>query len=351
MGRRLSRRGEQLNSSSDDPIKTIPSASPDGSTEASKSSRKPVQRAPITPTLTNYFGPKPISAAAFINAVRTERLSRFSEDDISRADKLIAANDPDCRRLCALVSKSNLPDAIERWIWLAVQDRLKLAFAGEFSPAEADAETTLRYLLQNLAPRLESADTIERSHSEILLSLGLSWLVAHRALNPWTALERLASAFYKDRSAALRTARRLLAHGEVREIRAASAVAGVAHETVRVSRAEQEMHQRKQVLLQSQLDEARVEIAGLRSQLATVHEERAELTAKLEREKKLLDESRQHWGHDMVDIKARQNNLLRERLKPLLNDAVDALQIQPPAPDIALERVMIALSSIEEAAR
>jgi hypothetical protein len=30
---------------------------------------------------------------------------------------------------------------------------------------------------------------------------------------------------------------------------------------------------------------------------------------------------------------------------------VDALQIHPPAPEIALERVMIALSSIEEAAR
>jgi hypothetical protein len=41
-------------------------------------------------------------------------------------------------------------------------------------------------------------------------------------------------------------------------------------------------------------------------------------------------------------------------LSPLLaicNDAVDALQIHPPAPEIALERVMIALSSIEKAAR
>jgi hypothetical protein len=301
--------------------------------------------------LTSYFGPKPISATAFVKAVRAEKINRFPDDDIRQAAELIAINDADSRRLRALACQPNLPNAIERWIWLAVQDRLKSTLPGEFLPAETPAETALRSLLQNVGPRLESADRTERANGEVLLSLGLSWLMVHRALHAWTALEQLASALYKDRSAALRTARRLLARGKMMEIRDASAVAGVAHETVRAARAEQEVAQRRQVLLQSQLDETRAEIGSLRSQLAAVREERTELAAHLEREKRLLEESQQHWGHDMVNIKARQRVLLRERLKPLLDDAVDALQIQPPAPEIALERVKIALSSIEDAAR
>jgi hypothetical protein len=292
-----------------------------------------------------------VPAAAFVKAVRAAKVNRFIEDDIRQAAELMTAHDADSRRLGMLASQPNLPDAVERWIWTAAQEHLKSACQGEFSPAEADAETAFRSLLHDLSPRLESADRARRAEGEALLGLGLSWLLANRGLNPWTAMERLATTFYKDRSSALRAVRRLLARGKAREVRGAAAVAGVAHETVRVARAEQEADRRRQVLLQSQLDEARAEITSLHSELESVREERAALAAELERERRLLEESQQHWGHDMVDIKARQGVLLRERLRPLLADAVDALQIQPPAPEIALERVMTALSSIEEAAR
>ncbi len=50
----------------------------------------------------------------------------------------------------------------------------------------------------------------------------------------------------------------------------------------------------------------------------------------------------------MTSQKSRLNNefLLRERVVPLLSDAVDALEIEPPAPHIALKRLKAVLSII-----
>jgi hypothetical protein len=51
----------------------------------------------------------------------------------------------------------------------------------------------------------------------------------------------------------------------------------------------------------------------------------------------------------MADVRTQQSVFLKERLGPLLNDAVDALEINPPEPRIALKRLKSALASIQEA--
>ena len=55
------------------------------------------------------------------------------------------------------------------------------------------------------------------------------------------------------------------------------------------------------------------------------------------------------WGHDLSETKAEQRVLLRERVAPLLSDAIDALEIDPAAPHIALKRLKTVLSIIDEA--
>jgi hypothetical protein len=62
-----------------------------------------------------------------------------------------------------------------------------------------------------------------------------------------------------------------------------------------------------------------------------------------------LETERHHWGHDLSETKAGQRVLLRERVAPLLSDAIDALEIDPAAPQIALKRLKTVLSIIEEA--
>ena len=81
----------------------------------------------------------------------------------------------------------------------------------------------------------------------------------------------------------------------------------------------------------------------------SIHDRLAALTEEVAGLNKKLNDQQQHWGHDKVDIEARQRSLLRNRLAPLLNDARDALEIDPQATHVALKRVKSALSVIEEA--
>ena len=75
----------------------------------------------------------------------------------------------------------------------------------------------------------------------------------------------------------------------------------------------------------------------------------AEKEAKLQDVQSLLENERHHWGHDLSETKAGQRVLLGERVAPLLSDAIDALEIEPPVPSIALKRVKAVLKVIEEA--
>lgn len=305
----------------------------------------------ISPNLSAYFGPLAMSAGAFVKAVRTAKVRRFADDDVAEASRLMATNDPDGRRLCALASQSKLPEAVERWVWTATQARLKDLVPGGFTPLEPDAGTTFRSLHQHLSPWLSSSDKAQRGRGVILLRLGLTWLLSQRSLDPWMVLDHLRATLFKDKTSAMRAARRLIARAKMVEIKDAAAVAGLAHQTVQTARAEQEADRRRQALFQSQLASAHADIAELRTKLSAALDERENLSRKLAEAQRHFDESQQHWGHDMADVKSQQSLLLRERLRPLLSDAIDALEIKPAAPEIALERVMVALSSIDEALR
>lgn len=70
------------------------------------------------------------------------------------------------------------------------------------------------------------------------------------------------------------------------------------------------------------------------------------LEAELQKVKTQLENERHHWGYDISSAKARHRILLRERIQPLLEDAVDAIEIDVPS--VALRRVKSALKVIAE---
>lgn len=67
----------------------------------------------------------------------------------------------------------------------------------------------------------------------------------------------------------------------------------------------------------------------------------------LQAELSALRIERHHWGHDMSETKAQHRMLLNERIAPLLADAIDALEIDPPAPSVALKRIKAVLKMID----
>lgn len=331
-----------------DPGSRDPNPAPDSAAAASVDD-KSSQQAPILPTLVCYFGPSPVSAPGFVKAVKAARISRFPETDIRDAEQLMLANDVDASRLCALISQTGLPDAIERWLWPAVQQRLKIELPAALETIENDAGSIFKSLHTHLSSDLSSSDKRKRNHAEGLLRITLAWLVTQRSLGLWAALEQLASTYFRDASASSRAVRRILTRGRIREIKGASGVAGFAQGLIRTALLQQDQAERRQISLQSQLTSAQSDNAILQGEKSALQEEIKNLTDQLASAQSKLDESKQHWGHDIVDAKARQNTLLKSRLLPLLNDAVDALEMQPSAPQISLKRLKAALRAIEEA--
>jgi len=59
-----------------------------------------------------------------------------------------------------------------------------------------------------------------------------------------------------------------------------------------------------------------------------------------------LENERHHWGFDLSEERAGHHILLKERIQPLLEDAVDAMEIDEPA--VALRRLKSALKVIAE---
>ena len=93
-------------------------------------------------------------------------------------------------------------------------------------------------------------------------------------------------------------------------------------------------------------DAARQKIEELSSDLDDARAKIADHEATIAKLEQTLAAERQHWGHDLTETKAEQKVLLGERLGPLLEDAIDALEIDPPAPDTARRRVKAALAVI-----
>lgn len=52
---------------------------------------------------------------------------------------------------------------------------------------------------------------------------------------------------------------------------------------------------------------------------------------------------------DMAELEAKHKHLLQERLRPLLMDAIDALEIEPPALKTALSRIRAVVAAIDAA--
>jgi hypothetical protein len=298
------------------------------------------------PAISAYFGTSKVSPSAFIKALKAAKVKRFTQSDESQASELLDKNDSNGERLWALMSQTSLPEAVDRWIWMAAQDRLKVAVGGNFDPLSHDTVQILHEMRNSLGPNLRSKQKGESDKAGNWLRIGICWLIEKRSLTPWLIAEQIRSILFKDQLDAARTAVRVLQRGRWTEFRQAVAMTGLAQTMLEGARRERDNEIRTSVSLREQLSDSLSEIGILRSNLVTLNQELATKSEALSNTQSQLDSERQHWGHDLSETKAEQRVLLRERVTPLLSDAIDALEIDPAAPHIALKRLKTVLSII-----
>lgn len=297
-------------------------------------------------SISSYFLDPKASPSALIKAIKHNRVKRFALDDEARALELLATTDPDGKRLWALISQAALPDAIGAWIWRACQARLVSVVGPGFDPSEHDAARLLKSLLEVVSPKLKSKDKHERSLAENWLRIGVCWLMEKRSLDAWIVADALLPVLFSDDKRALQASRRAIQRGRPNEFRIAAAMAGPPRDMVRTAQADRDTEKRLNASLRHQLAEDRSTTQQLRDRISVLEAQLAEATRGLRAAEHQLETERQHWGHDLSETKAEQRMLLSERLAPLISDAIDALEIDPAAPNVALKRLKTVLSLV-----
>lgn len=311
-----------------------------------KESRHGANEETFPPTISAFFSDSKISPSAFFKAIKRQQIRRFTPDDEAQALELVATTDSDGGRLWALISQPSLPDAVDRWIWRAAQDRLGTIIGPDFNLAEHDAGRMLRVLIDAFSPALKAKDKHQRRRGENWLRIGVCWLVEKRSLHPWAVAESVLPVLFNENKRALQTSRRALQRGRLNEFKLAVAMAGLAQEMVRAAQAERDTERQAAASLRHQVTEDHSTIEELRSQVASLQNRLTDRSDALRAVQAQLEAERQHWGHDLSETKAEQRVLLSERVAPLLSDAIDALEIEPAAPHVALRRLKTVLSIV-----
>ncbi|MGU3476563.1 hypothetical protein [Methylobacterium sp. D48H] len=329
-----------------EPEGPLPTERPD----AAKSKKK-AQPRKVEATLASFFEEKPIGAAAFVGAVRNSGRKRFEDADVAAAMAAMPVNDPVGTRLLSLAGQPKLPPPLSVWVRPTVLARLRERLPGRFEMESGDAATIFRGVLEDVSPKLTSEFADARLEARTLLLLALTWLTPRSTFKPREALEEIYGLLFADEDGAEDAVVRALSGGEMKGIRQASAVAGLARRAVSEATERAEKEHSRRLGIEDELAAARREAAALKAQVASLTAERDDFRDRLSAAERRFEERQQHWGNDMAAVSARQKLLLDREIGPLLDTAVDALAGDPPFPDIALERVREALTIIKEAAR
>ena len=314
---------------------------------------KPKQKknapAKVAPRLSAYFGTKPVPAAAFVTAVRAAGFPRFPDEDIAGSVELQATNDPDKYRLVRLAAQPNLPPPLTFWLWPLVQAALRSRLPELFAPHVLDANVAFRRLLSEVGDQLKSESKEVRRSAEILLLLGVSWFAKRSTFDPQASMQLLAASLFKDDHDAVEAVIEAISGGDFPRLRSIAATVGMGKAAVQDANARADRENERRIKAEDDLMTARTEIGGLRTSVEALTAEREDLASRLAASERRFEERQQHWGTDMASTTARQKLILSKKIAPLLDDAVDALKEEPIFPDVALERLREALTTIKEA--
>lgn len=305
----------------------------------------------IQPTLVGFFGEDRASPSAFFKVLRKNDVKRFRSQDQEAAAKLMQTKDPDGERLWGLMAQSSAPEPIDAWVWGAAQARLKEELGEAFDPLGYDAVRIFKSVLRELAVGLNAEQKENQKRAENVLRLAICWLIEKRSLKTWQVAEQLRSVFFADPKVASQFAQRAVQRGKSGELRLAAAMSALGDQMVKVADEEQVRERSISADLRHRVNDANEKIEKLRLDLEEAKTTIAEHEGTIIKLEHALYAERHNSGHNIVGIKAKQRALLRERLEPLLADAIDALEIEPSAPGVALRRVKAAIFLIQEATK
>lgn len=247
------------------------------------------------------------------------------------------------------MSQAKLPGAVDYWIWKAAQSRLSAITEGAVDTEIREASHILNGLIRFTQHYINSEAPEKKKAGVNWLRIGISWLIEKRQLSPWDAIENVSPLFFTKHADGIRAAKRLVVRGKHNDFRTALIVSSLSQAMVSNIEKEYNIERRTTNDLREQLAKASTELDSLRANNATLKSELLTMSKQLAEAREAHKIERQHWGHDLTESNAHYNLLLTNRIAPLLQEAIEALEVTDIQPRIAIKRMKSVLAIIDEA--
>jgi hypothetical protein len=322
-----------------------------------QSAKKPPKRQPkpVPATLTDSLLAEKVSARRFVQSLVKRR--PLSDDDLAQAQEILNAQPSKIRTVVdlarAAAQTAPQPAILLRWCEQVVRSRDE-ALRGWALDPDQDARAAFSELLRwTFATVGKKGDRSRRNTVEASLLIGLNLLLARRSLAPLDALRSIASDAEGHRPTrsgiqSARLANKLLVRAGVKHLLDLAQIAGLAE--AEIAGAEDA---RRQAL--SLVNDLRRDKEALEASQSALNAERQDIERELgERNHQIaqlaadLEGVRARALQDLSGLKARFRRQIGEGLEGLLADAWNAIDTDPPHPDVARERLEIARKSIRE---
>ena len=300
----------------------------------------------IQPTLVAYFGATKVSAKAFIEALMSARVTHFSDAELSDARDLAVMNDPDGARLWALVSATRLPEPLKTWVWPEAKAFVRRILGPAADLANQNADVLVELIKKRFPLRSKAKVTIEKRTFICTTRIVATWFLTKKGFEPWAMAELVGGLLCNSESSARETSVSALLRGSEKELTLVGAVGSLGARQIDHREAENAKLFDQNAGLRQDLQGRVAELGALSAKLEATGAQVRELSLEVENLSSRMQSERQHSGHRLVSAKADSANRLRN-LRSLVQDALDALELHTPAPDVAAMRLRQAVSEIE----
>ena len=300
-----------------------------------------ISLAPPAPTLAAYYGEPTPKLTDWVKAVRAE--GAFSGSDAEAAYQQLAAQDPDLRKTLALAAVGNPTPALRRWVADATRHLLYDRLKGVSVDPQAPAHEQIGRIATGLAPALRAKDRNARAAAENLLRLAIKLVTDARP--DFSAGDMLALLFAPlrepeaDPRLAAAELRGRVQEAGVGQLRDLSLVQASAVDRILSAERARAEAQGRSSALDVSLGVERDRVRELRERLAAAEARAEALAAEMQRLTQAIADNRQIGAHGTAELLARMRTLLAGRIDPLLADAADALEIEPPILEVVRERI------------
>jgi hypothetical protein len=235
------------------------------------------------------------------------------------------------------------PEAAISWIHEAAHEILTRLLTEEMKDPSVGPMALLDALARSVAADLKSKNKSAQARAQNVFRLAMVFLLDRRGLPPWQALKVMRTALRGrgtvDAAPNTKEMRDTLVLAKPATWRLLAAATALADTLVRTAEEARADALAKQTELEQRINDLLAQNRAFAERLRETEAEIIHVKARIAASEKACETEQHRRALENAELKGRARGFLEGRVLPLIADAVDALEIAPPAPEVAIERL------------